>query len=255
MGLISQSRKAANSGINSTNGNNCDTFKEQIREKNNKISRYQIKIERLKALMEPNILTINTLQNQIGQDTILQTSLNDQILGLNDQINLAKEEIIRFKQQMEANEIECSKEKHDLQGIINDSDISNNVKILHNIKRDANIADEYLSSHYQKISNDITKEKIEYREVEHQKLVTLNKTLDILFYCIFSAFVIIIIVTGNFKFKEHFLLYLFMILIPFLFPYLYKLCKHFYGLNSSSYGPKNAFIDKSNDPFLSAYNI
>lgn len=98
--------------------------------------------------------------------------------------------------------------------------------------------------------------KIEYRDIEHQKLTKLNKLLDTLFYGLFISFLLIIILIGNFNFKERFLFYLIIGLIPYIFPYIYKMCKYFYyKMNNNSYGPKNAFIDIKNDPYIGAYNV
>ena len=236
--------------------NNCDNFKDQIKDNNNKIDRYQSQINELNATIARNKVKSNQQQNQIDQDEATRANLNNKIADLRTKIGSAKAKIAQLTEQMAAAEIVCNATIHDLNSRLEESDISNNVQILLNVQKDAIIADEYLLSHYPRTPNDITKEKIEYREVEHQKLVTLSKTLDVLFYCIFIAFFIIIIITGNFKFKEHFLLYLFIILLPFIFPYFYKMCKYFYSLtNNFSYGPKNAFIDNSNDPFLTAYNV
>uniref|UniRef100_A0A6C0EVQ2 Uncharacterized protein n=1 Tax=viral metagenome TaxID=1070528 RepID=A0A6C0EVQ2_9ZZZZ len=150
----------------------------------------------------------------------------------------------------------CDAAKASLQDTINENQLISSIYILSQFEIGAKNVGDYITKKYPSSTNDLISEKIEYREIEHQKLVTLNKTLDILFYCIFVAFVIIIVITGNLKFKEHFLIYLFILLIPFIFPYLYKMCKYFYNsLQTNTSGPKNAFIDNTNNPFVKAYDI
>ena len=143
-----------------------------------------------------------------------------------------------------------------LQQQIYEEELNSNINVLLNFERGANSVGNYMNKNNPVIKNDLISEKIEYRELEHQKLVNLNKTIDLLFYCILVAVFIVMVITNNFKFKEHFLIYLFVFLIPFLFPYLYKMCKYFYNsLQTNSSGPKNAFIDNNNDPFIKAYNV
>ena len=95
--------------------------------------------------------------------------------------------------------------------------------------------------------------KVEYRNIEHEKLHTINKALDILYYCFYISFIIIIIFTKNLG-REHFLTYLFIGLIPIIYPFLFKFIKILINyFSNQSHGPKNAFIDNRN--YESAYNI
>ncbi len=93
--------------------------------------------------------------------------------------------------------------------------------------------------------------KIKYREIEKQKLSNTNKILDILFYCFYFAFIIIIIFTRNAKI-EHFLIYIFIGIIPFVYPFLFKNIKYILHLFHLD-GNKNAFIENQNT--FDSYNI
>jgi len=105
----------------------------------------------------------------------------------------------------------------------------------------------------QNVNPTLVYEKINYREIEHDKLHNINKVMNILFYCFYVAFLIIIICTGNTK-REQFLVYLLVGLIPIIYPYLFKLGVYLVNyLSSDSQGPKNAFIDINNTFFK--YNI
>ena len=94
-------------------------------------------------------------------------------------------------------------------------------------------------------------EKIKYRDIEHEQLANKNKLLDILFYSLFFSFIIIIVCTRNIN-REHFLIYIFIGLIPFIYPLLFKYIKYLFNyISNKSHGPKNAFIDINNTIYAS----
>ena len=93
------------------------------------------------------------------------------------------------------------------------------------------------------INPNVLYEKVNYREIEHQKLTNINKALDILFYSFYFSFLLIMVCMGNTK-REHFLIYLFVGLIPIIYPFLFKFGKLFVNyLSPPLHGPKNAFLD------------
>jgi hypothetical protein len=95
-------------------------------------------------------------------------------------------------------------------------------------------------------------EKIMYRDIEHEKLYNKNKVLDILFYCFYFSFLLIMICTQNIQ-REYFLIYLFVGLIPFIYPFVFKYVLYLIRyLSNDNHGPKNAFVDINNT--LIAYN-
>jgi hypothetical protein len=103
------------------------------------------------------------------------------------------------------------------------------------------------------INPDVIYEKVNYREIEHEKLHNINKVLDILFYSFYCAFLLIMVCMGNIK-REHFLIYLIIGLIPIVYPFLFKLIGYLMSYISSNInGPKNAFIDINNTIY--GYNI
>ena len=129
--------------------------------------------------------------------------------------------------------------KQQLYGLQNNLDVSLN--LLFNYLKKINV------------NPDVVFEKINYREKEHEKLYKINNLLNILFYCFYLAFIIIMICTGNTQ-REKFLIYLFVGLIPIIYPYLFKLAAYIVNyLSSDSQGPKNAFININNTNF--GYNI
>jgi chromosome segregation ATPase len=91
--------------------------------------------------------------------------------------------------------------KQQLYGLQNSLDVSLN--LLFNYLKKINI------------NPDVLYEKINYREKEHEKLHKINNLLNILFYCFYVAFLIIIVCTGNTQ-REKFLVYLFIVVASVL---------------------------------------
>lgn len=108
----------------------------------------------------------------------------------------------------------------------------------------------------QNINPNLLHTKIQYRKTEEQKLNNADKVLDVIFYCFYFSFIVIMIVTRNIN-AEHFIYYIFIGLIPFLFPFVFKNVNyliHSFQLDH----PKNAFIESdelANENMFHAYNI
>ena len=105
----------------------------------------------------------------------------------------------------------------------------------------------------QNINPDLLFTKIKYREIEEEKLSNTDKLLDVLFYCFYFAFIIIRVVTRNTQTTD-FLIYIFIGLIPFVYPVVYKNSNyviHLFHLDTN----KNAFIETETEISLDAYNI
>lgn len=131
--------------------------------------------------------------------------------------------------------------------------VDNNQNLL-NLSEKTDISLNYLFSflNNQKLSPNVIYDKINHRTIEHEYLYNRNKIFDILFYCFYFSFLLIMISTQNIK-REHFLIYLFVGLIPFIYPFLFKWVLYLIRyLSNDTHGPKNAFIDINNT--LIAYN-
>lgn len=135
---------------------------------------------------------------------------------------------------------------------------SNHVKTLDNALEFHKSLDSSLNNLFdylktQNVNPDVLYEKVNYRDIEHQKIFNMNKALDILFYSFYFSFLLIMICMGNVK-REHFLIYLFVGLIPVIYPFLFKFGKILIDyLSPPLYGPKNAFVDSHNTIY--AYDI
>ena len=157
--------------------------------------------------------------------------------------------------------IDKSNEKiRDLNKQINDLIIKDYSNKVYNNKNILNLSEytdtslNYLFSYLknQALSSDVIYEKIEHRDNEHEKLSATNKVFDIIFYCFYFSFFLIMICTGNIK-REHFLIYLFVGLIPFIYPFIFKFIMYLIKyISNDPHGPKNGFVDINNT--IIAYN-
>ena len=182
---------------------------------------------------------VDELNRRIYDPTgyIEEVKKNEAIIGqLDISVNVLKQETIFLTQLDYLLQVDGKQQLYQLQ---NNLDVSLNL-LFNYLKR-------------QNIDPNIIYEKIRYREKEHEKLYKINNTLNILFYCFYVAFLIIIVCTGNTQ-REQFLIYLFVGLIPIVYPYLFKLAVYVVNtFSSDSHGPKNAFININSTLF--GYNI
>lgn len=114
-----------------------------------------------------------------------------------------------------------------------------------------------LLTNYLPINNaQTTYEKVVYRDEEHSNLKSVNRIINIIYYCGVVLLLLLLFSEDNLYLSERFPLYIFLILLPYLYPWIYK----FFGMIWAGIfpmidytGPKNAFIDKTYIP--TAYNI
>jgi hypothetical protein len=182
---------------------------------------------------------VNELNRRIYDPTgyIAEVKKNEEkISQLDISVNVINQEAIFLTQLDYLLQVDGKQKLYELQ---NNLDVSLN--LLFNYLKKINI------------NPDVLYEKINYREKEHEKLHKINNLLNILFYCFFIAFIIIMICTGNTQ-REKFLVYLFVSLIPIVYPYFFKLAVYLVNyVYTDSQGPKNAFININNTLF--GYNI
>ncbi len=88
--------------------------------------------------------------------------------------------------------------------------------------------------------------KIEYRNESHEFLITMNSFLSLLYFAILAFVILLLAATNRLLLSERFLLYLFLFLLPFLFPYFFEGAKYIYQSTIQStpdHGPKDAFLE------------
>lgn len=93
---------------------------------------------------------------------------------------------------------------------------------------------------------DTTFRKIEYRNEAHEWLSTLNLWMTILYFILLLLMIILLAVSNKLFLRDRFMLYVFLVVLPFAFPYLFKFLVFLYEYmfpDSPSRGPKSAFVD------------
>ena len=114
-----------------------------------------------------------------------------------------------------------------------------------------------LTQYYPYVSSDTTYRKIEYRGTEHDFLMTINTFINIIYYVLLFVMVILLASSNRLLIKERFLVYLLLILLPFLYPYIYSFCKKIFNslfISKPIHGPKNAFVELP-PPNIDAFDI
>jgi len=104
----------------------------------------------------------------------------------------------------------------------------------------------YLKNQFPAQNADTVFKKIEYRDESHEFLSRINKYLTIFYFFVLFVMLIMLTVSQRLFLKERFVLYLFLIVLPFIFPFLFDLLKKIYKYyfpGTSGYGPKNAFLE------------
>jgi hypothetical protein len=207
---------------------------------------------------------INKFNISYGEyDSAIRYTYQPQIADFKIQLGIINDEIDELNRSKEANKEKIELLNQDINDLKNQIDeliikdysnqIYNNENVLNlseNIDTSLNYLFSYLKT--QALSSDVIYEKIEHRDNEHEKLYTSSKVFDIIFYCFYFSFVIIMICTENIK-REHFLIYLFVGLIPFIYPFVFKFVHYLIKyVSNDPHGPKNAFVDINNT--IIAYN-
>jgi len=273
--------------LNANFNNVTNTHQSAYDSMKGQITMIKADIERCYNKTKPTVLTdksivLNTELEKQGSLSKLKKEISDliaQIEPYDSKIIIYKGDIILFQRQIKALEIsinslksiqDTNKKKIDvlndiitglnrqiieLEEIDDSNQIYNNQNIL-NLGKSIDASLNILFSHLDKPSlhsmSNIFHDKISNRDIDHEKLNNSNKAFDVIFYCFYFAFILIMICTQNIK-REHFLIYLFVGLIPFIYPFLFKLIVYLIKyLYNDIHGPKNAFVDINNT--LIAYN-
>jgi hypothetical protein len=107
-------------------------------------------------------------------------------------------------------------------------------------------------SKYIPISNaDATYQKLEYRDAEFSNLKNINNIINIVYYAGVIFLFVLLFTSNNVFLSDRYLLYIFLILLPILYPWIYmytiKIWNYFFPVQQYS-GPVNAFVDQTNQP-------
>jgi len=88
--------------------------------------------------------------------------------------------------------------------------------------------------------------KIDYREIEHNKLKQINTTINIVYYILVLLLFILLYADNNLLLTDRFLFYILLLLIPYIYPWVFSFFKKIWNEmfpEFSTQGPKNAFLN------------
>lgn len=94
--------------------------------------------------------------------------------------------------------------------------------------------------------SDVINRKIDYRETEHEFLMKINSLLNWIYYSLFALMIILLIGGKNVEIQSRAPIYIFLALLPLLYPYFFKILFSIYNyftITPNIHGPKNAFLD------------
>jgi hypothetical protein len=100
--------------------------------------------------------------------------------------------------------------------------------------------------------------KIDYRDIEYNKLKKINSTINIVYYICVGVLFILLYSENNLLLKDRFLFYIFLLLIPYLYPWAVILLKKIWNTlipTVLTQGPKNAFLNNINTNYPDYRNI
>ena len=103
-----------------------------------------------------------------------------------------------------------------------------------------------ISQFYPNVNASTTYRKIEYRDKEHELLMTINSFINIIYYVLLFFMVILLASSGQLLIKERFLIYLLLLVLPFLYPFVFDFFKKIFVslfVSKQLHGPKNAFVE------------
>jgi len=116
---------------------------------------------------------------------------------------------------------------------------------------------DFLQSQIPVMNPDTTFKKIEYRSEAQESLSNMNRLLTIFYFSLLGVMFLFLLATQRLYLKERFVLYLVLIVLPFVFPHLFDLLKklHLYLFPTSpTHGPKNAFLENRPNDLIESYN-
>jgi hypothetical protein len=134
--------------------------------------------------------------------------------------------------------------------------VRNTIRFMNNplIQSGTKVSD--LVTDYLPINNaQTTYQKVTYRDEEHDKLKNINRIINIVYYCGIAVLLLLLFTANNLYPTERYPLYIFLILLPYLYPWIYRFAGILWGFiypTINYTGPKNAFIDEptyTNQPY------
>ena len=123
------------------------------------------------------------------------------------------------------------------------ADIINSINILNNKKYNLNAID----------NSQTVYSKIEYREIEHNKLKNINTIINTIYYCFIILLFMLLYTNNDLHISERYIFYIFIIALPYIYPWIFMFIvkiKNVIAPTINNTGPKNAFIDVNNSKYI-----
>jgi len=217
-----------------------EKLKKQLKESKEKIVKLKKEIEDLKYKNENQREKITLLEQQLQYETELYNTTYKLYTD-------ALEDTIIALQQKKLAEFNLS--------------VSETQTLIEDLNQPyVNRGDDIVSmlSKYIPISNaDATYQTIQYRNGDFDNLKKTNNTINIVYYVGVIFLFVLLFTSNNVFLSNRFIFYIFLILLPFLYPWIYlytiKIWKYFFPVKYYS-GPKNAFIDEATNQSNVYYN-
>ena len=206
--------------------NVMNTHKSQYDVIKGKINDLKIKVGRCNLTNKPNIIKndVDANQNELNLQENLKKIKSDiakiveetapyevktmlfnaDIIGLNRDIGIISDEITELNKNKESNRLKIEELNQIISGLdriileleikIYGNVVVNNKNLL-NLSEQTDASLNYLISvlNKQRLSSDVIYDKITHRDIEHEHLYNRNKIFDILFYCFYGSFLLIMI--------------------------------------------------------------
>jgi len=85
----------------------------------------------------------------------------------------------------------------------------------------------------------------EYKLLQHQQLKYINFFINIVYYSLLILLFLLLFSSNNLYLKERAILYIFLIILPFLYPWIFMGLMQIKNMlfSNKPLGPSNAFVD------------
>lgn len=122
------------------------------------------------------------------------------------------------------------------------------------------VKDQYQNMKSMENETELDKRKIEYRLIEYNRLRQRDNFIDVVYYLVVIALIILLYSQNRLNIVRNWKIYLLLIILPYGVKYIYDVLIHiFQWLRNfvSKHGPKNAFVNTNNIDYdlMNGYNI
>jgi len=106
----------------------------------------------------------------------------------------------------------------------------------------------YLNTYLPSFDANSTYRQIEYTNEESNSLANINYYINLLYYIVFAILIILLASSNNLLFRERFVTYIFLAILPILFPWIFLICRRIwrYFFPIVDYGGPNEIDTNTN---------